>query len=76
MRISLTKDGVVVELLDVYDPTGIIRSNDITEIALWMISSDYDEESFAVRHCYFFSGGMDPYARLKRALHVEIDEQA
>ncbi|MGH3813247.1 MAG: site-specific DNA-methyltransferase [Pseudonocardiaceae bacterium] len=79
VRISRTSDGVVVELLgvDVYDPTtGIIRSNDTSEIALWMIDSDYDEESFFVRHCYFSGGGTDPYARLKRALRAEIDEQA
>src|SRR5918998_5214500 len=78
MRISRSKDGVV-ELLgvDVYDPTtGVIRSNNTSEIALWMIDSDYDEESFFVRHCYFSGGGTDPYARLKRALRAEIDEQA
>jgi adenine-specific DNA-methyltransferase len=41
-----------------------------------MIDSDYDEESFFVRHCYFSGGGTDPYGRLKRALRAEIDEQA
>jgi adenine-specific DNA-methyltransferase len=79
VRIGRTDEGVVVELLgvDVYDPTtGIIRSNDTSEIALWMIDSDYDEESFFVRHCYFSGGGTDPYARLKRVLRAEIDEQA
>ena len=35
------------------------------EIALWMIDTDYDGESFFVRHCYF-TGGNDPYRRLKR----------
>lgn len=79
VRIRRTEEGVVVELMgvDVYDPTtGIIRCNDTSEIALWMIDSDYDEESFFVRHCYFSGGGTDPYARLKRALRAEIDEQA
>ena len=79
VRIGRTDEGVVVELLgvDVYDPTtGIIRSNDTSEIALWMIDSDYDEESFFVRHCYFSGGGTDPYARLKRVLRAEIDEHA
>jgi adenine-specific DNA-methyltransferase len=79
VRIRRTAEGVVVELLgvDVYDPTtGIIRSNDTSEIALWMIDCDYDEESFFVRHCYFSGGGTDPYTRLKRALRAEIDEQA
>jgi adenine-specific DNA-methyltransferase len=41
-----------------------------------MIDSDYDEESFLVRHCYFSGGGTDPYGRLKRALKAEIDESA
>jgi adenine-specific DNA-methyltransferase len=62
--------------VDVYDPnTGELRSNDISQIALWMIDSDYDGESFFVRHCYF-TGGQKPYDRLKRALKAEIDEQA
>jgi adenine-specific DNA-methyltransferase len=79
VRIGRTNESVVVELLgvDVYDPTtGVIRSNDTSEIALWMIDSEYDEESFFVRHCYFSGGGTDPYGRLKRALRAEIDEQA
>ena len=29
-----------------------------------MIDTDYNEESFFVRHCYF-TGGNDPYKRLK-----------
>ena len=28
-----------------------------------------------MRHCYF-TGGHDPYARLKRALKADIDEEA
>ena len=40
-----------------------------------MIDTDYNGESFFVRHCYF-TGGQDPYARLKRALKAEIDEDA
>ena len=40
----------------------------------WMIDSDYDEEFFFVRHCYFSGGGNDPYERLKRALRADIDE--
>ena len=45
------------------------------QIALWMIDTDYDEESFFVRHCYF-TGGNDPYKRLKTALKADIDEEA
>ena len=71
-------DQVVVELrgVDVYDPTtGEVRSHDTGRIALWMIDTDYNEESFFVRHCYFTGGG-NPYQRLKTALKAEIDEDA
>ncbi|WP_137723895.1 site-specific DNA-methyltransferase [Prescottella subtropica] len=66
---------IVVDLLgvDVYDPTtGEVRSNDTGRIALWMIDTNYNEESFFVRHCYF-TGGNDPYKRLKTALRADID---
>ena len=43
------------------------------EIALWMIDTDYDGESFFVRHCYF-TGDNDPYKRLKAALKADIDQ--
>lgn len=71
-------DQLVVELrgVDVYDPTtGEVRSHDTGRIALWMIDTDYNEESFFVRHCYFTGGG-DPYKRLKTALKAEINEDA
>jgi adenine-specific DNA-methyltransferase len=73
-----TPDGLVVDLrgVDVYDPTtGEVRSNDTGQIALWMIDTNYNEESFFVRHCYF-TGGNDPYKRLKAALRSDIDEDA
>ena len=74
-----TDDGqVIVDLrgVDVYDPTtGEVRSNDTSQIALWMIDTNYNEESFFVRHCYF-TGGNDPYSRLKRALKADIDAEA
>lgn len=69
---------VVVELhgVDVYDPTtGEVRSRDVDRIALWMIDTDYNGDSFFVRHCYFTGGG-DPYKRLKTALKAEIDADA
>ncbi len=67
---------VVLHGVDVYDPnTGQIRSNDTHQIALWMLDTSYNEESFFVRHCYF-TGGQDPYARLKRALMADINEDA
>ena len=62
--------------VDVYDPTtGAVRSGDTSQVALWMIDTNYNEESFFVRHCYFTGGG-DPYARLRRALKADIDEDA
>ncbi len=67
---------VVLNGVDVYDPnTGEIRSDETDQIALWMIDTNYNGESFFVRHCYF-TGNQDPYVRLKRALKAEIDEEA
>ena len=67
---------IVVEIkgVDVYDPTtGQIRSNSTDDIACWFIDTDYNEESFFVRHAYF-TGADEPYEKLKRALKAEIDE--
>ena len=78
IEIEDTADGYVVHLkgVDVYDPTtGEVRSNDTSRIALWMIDTDYNEESFFVRHCYF-TGDNDPYKRLKTALKADIDVDA
>jgi len=76
--VNETSDGIVVNLngVDVYDPTtGEVRSNDTSRIALWMIDTDYNEESFFVRHCYF-TGDNDPYKRLKTSLKADIDIDA
>lgn len=68
---SVTLHGV-----DIYDPTtGEIRSDSTDKIALWMIDTNYDGESFFVRHCYF-TGGNDPLKRLKTALKADIDADA
>ena len=49
------RDGelcIVLHGVDVYDPnTGQIRSNETDQIAMWMIDTAYNEESFFVRHC-------------------------
>ena len=67
---------VKVNGVDVYDPnTGDIRSNDVRDIAAWFIDTDYNEESFFVRHAYFL-GANDPYEQLRKALKAEIDEEA
>ena len=79
IALSRTDDGqVVVELrgVDVYDPTtGQVRSSSTDGIALWMVDTAYNGESFFVRHCYF-TGGNDPLKRLRTALQAEIDEDA
>ena len=71
---------IVVEIkgVDVYDPTtGAIRSNSTDDIACWFIDTDYNGESFFVRHAYFTGDKTkDPYEKLKRALKAEIDEAA
>ena len=67
---------VKVHGVDVFDPnTGDIRSNDTAGIAAWFIDTDYNEESFFVRHAYFL-GANDPYKSLKTALQAEVDEDA
>ena len=74
----LPGDGLQVRVLgvDVFDPnTGDVRSGDTQSIAAWFIDTDYDEESFFVRHAYFL-GANDPYKSLKTALRAEIDEAA
>ncbi len=66
--------GVEVRGVDVFDPTtGEIRSSGPDDIACWFIDTDYNGESFFVRHAYFL-GGQEPYEKLKRALRAEIDE--
>ena len=67
---------VKVNGVDVFDPnTGDIRSNDTKGIAAWFIDTDYNEESFFVRHAYCL-GANDPYKILKTSLQAEIDEDA
>ncbi|HMR31507.1 MAG TPA: site-specific DNA-methyltransferase [Geminicoccaceae bacterium] len=62
--------------VDVFKPqTGEVVSEGPEGIALWMIDTDYDEESFFVRHAYFL-GANDPYKALKTTLKAEIDEEA
>ena len=40
-----------------------------------MIDTDYDGESFFVRHCYFTGSG-DPLKQLKTTLRADIDADA
>ncbi|MEW6078393.1 MAG: site-specific DNA-methyltransferase [Thermodesulfobacteriota bacterium] len=67
---------VQVKGVDVFHPsTGEIRSNNTDEIACWFIDTDYNEESFFVRHAYFL-GANDPYKSLKTTLKAEINQEA
>lgn len=65
-----------VKGVDVFKPqTGEVVSNGPDEIACWFIDTDYNEESFFVRHAYFL-GANDPYSALKTTLKAEIDPEA
>jgi adenine-specific DNA-methyltransferase len=79
VEITKQKNGqIVAEIkgVDVYDPTtGQIRSASTDDIACWFIDTDYNGESFFVRHAYF-TGADEPYEKLKRALRANINEDA
>jgi adenine-specific DNA-methyltransferase len=70
-RIRVKVNGV-----DVFKPqTGEVISDGADGIACWFIDTDYNEESFFVRHAYFL-GANDPYGALKTTLKAEIDYDA
>jgi adenine-specific DNA-methyltransferase len=73
------KDGKIrikINGVDVFHPgTGEVRSDGAEGIACWFIDTDYNEESFFVRHAYFL-GANDPYSALKTTLKAEINEEA
>jgi len=65
---------VKVNGVDVFHPnTGEVRSDGAEGIACWFIDTDYNEESFFVRHAYFL-GANDPYKSLKTTLKAEIND--
>jgi len=67
---------VKINGIDVFHPqTGEVRSDGPDGIACWFIDTDYNEESFFVRHAYFL-GANDPYSALKTTLKAEINEDA
>jgi adenine-specific DNA-methyltransferase len=67
---------VKVNGVDVFKPqTGEVISDSADGIACWFIDTDYNEESFFVRHAYFL-GANDPYSALKTTLKAEIDPDA
>jgi adenine-specific DNA-methyltransferase len=62
--------------VDIFDPAkGEVRSDELDKIACWFIDTDYDDESFCVRHAYFL-GANDPYKALQTSLKAEIDKDA
>ena len=70
-RLQVRINGV-----DVFHPnTGEIRSDGPEGIACWFIDTDYNEESFFVRHAYFL-GANDPYKALRTTLKAEVDPDA
>ncbi|HOU39557.1 MAG TPA: site-specific DNA-methyltransferase, partial [Treponemataceae bacterium] len=77
--LSTTAEGqLVVEIkgVDVFHPgSGEVRSDGPEGIACWFIDTDYNEESFFVRHAYFLGAG-DPYSSLKTSLKAEINPDA
>jgi adenine-specific DNA-methyltransferase len=81
VALDRTRDGECVVRLrgvDIFDPTtGEVRSSAEVEedVACWFVDTDYDGDSFFVRHAYFL-GGKDPFERLKAALKAEVDADA
>ena len=71
-----TRVQVKINGVDVFHPTtGEVRSDGADGIACWFIDTDYNEESFFVRHAYFL-GANDPYKALRTTLKAEIDADA
>ena len=78
--IELVEEGETLRVkilgVDVFKPqTGDVVSTEAEEIACWFIDTDYNGESFFVRHAYF-PGAEVPYKALKTTLKAEIDEEA
>ncbi len=70
------KFQIKINGVDVFHPsTGEVRSDGADGIACWFIDTDYNEESFFVRHAYFL-GAHDPYGALKITLKAEINKEA
>jgi adenine-specific DNA-methyltransferase len=71
-----SKIQVKIHGVDIFHPnTGEVKSDGAEGIACWFIDTDYNEESFFVRHAYFL-GANDPYKALKTSLKAEIDKEA
>ena len=78
LPVAAEPDQIQIKIngVDVFHPvTGEVRSDGAEGIACWFIDTDYNEESFFVRHAYFL-GANDPYKSLKTTLKAEINEEA
>ena len=78
--IAVQEDGdkltVTLQKLYTFRPsTGAVEATDADDIACWFIDTDYNEESFFVRHAYFPAADV-PYKALKTTLKADIDEEA
>ena len=76
---SAGDDHIQVRLhgVDVFHPqTGEVRSDSADDVPCWFIDTEYDGESFFVRHAYFPGASSDPYKALKTTLKAEIDQEA
>ena len=76
---SAGDDRIQVRLhgVDVFHPqTGEVRSDSADDVPCWFIDTEYDGESFFVRHAYFPGASTDPYKALKTTLKAEIDREA
>ena len=74
-----TEDGKIqikINGVDVFHPSKEeVVSGGPESIAAWFVDTDYNEESFFVRHAYFL-GSNDSYKQLKNALKAEVDSEA
>lgn len=78
--IDVLDDGEQIKVrikgVDVFKPqTGEVESCGPDLIACWFVDTNYNEESFFVRHAYFL-GTKDAYKDLKRAMGSAIDTEA
>ena len=68
---------VKINGVDVFKPTsGEVLSEEPNTIPCWFIDTDYNGESFFVRHAYFPGTNNDPYKSLKTTLKAEINQEA
>jgi adenine-specific DNA-methyltransferase len=76
LKLENNQLAVKIKGVDVFHPSlGKVESSNTDGIACWFIDTDYNEESFFVRHAYFL-GANSPYDSLKKTLNTQINEDA